>query len=299
MGQIYTLQEQSDDGPPRHALPVRSVSYRVEPPPDRIIEFQLTVQNRLDRPLTILSTRSRCRLNNVTVAKGEFSDMFFSMNGFRAIAPQEEGRVDLRVPLSREALERIEGRRADGDLAYRVQCGLLTAAVLETEPPSLGVPWRTYATTDPSDTELAGEIARSKWIDYLKQMEWEETLIIELPARRLRGRSPKALERYEEALQLHRQGNYRKALAACRDAFEALAWRHTEKGAKKPDMKALRQFFDEGEKGDYLDATLTSFQDFLHLGRHEQSVEKGIEVTRADSLMALHLTAGILRYLES
>lgn len=108
MTDIDPLDGQWPAGPPDHPLPVRNIGHRVESPPDRVIKFQLTVQNRWERPLTILRIWKRCRFNNVTVGTGEFAETYFSMDGFKALAPQEEDRVDLRIPLSREALERIE-----------------------------------------------------------------------------------------------------------------------------------------------------------------------------------------------
>lgn len=287
------------NGPPENAVQVREVNHRVEPPPERVIEFDLSLENRLDRSLAVLRTWNRCRFNGVDVATGDYAKIHANTGGYRAIAAGAQSAISLRVPLSREALEKVETRRTDDDLEYQLTSELTVALIQDGQPPILGAPWLARATRTARSTNISGEIPRSKWIDYLSQMGWEETLIVEIPAQRLRGRSPGAVNRYKEALDLHRQGNYRKALAACRDAFEALAWRYSEKEADRPDMKMLRKYFDDTEKGDRLDAILERFQRFLHLGRHEQAADKGIEINREDSLFALHLTAGMLRYIET
>jgi hypothetical protein len=80
--------------------------------------------------------------------------------------------------------------------------------------------------------------------------------------------------------------------------LEALAWEKTAPERNRPDMKKLRAFFDPSEKGTHLDAMTTDFSNFLHLGRHEQSGNSGVAIRQPDALLALSVSAAILRYVS-
>lgn len=283
-----------DEAPSASALIVRNVEYRAYGPPNRGLSFELEVDNRIDQPLVVLGDWTKCRFLTTTVAEGQMVKVYYS--GGYAIVEEDGCRLDIRVPLSRETLEYVEDRREGESLDYELNVDLYVATAIKDDESSMGVPWTINLAESQHEYSIEGTIPQSRWLELLERTGWEETLLVEIPARRLRHRSPEAMNRYREALNHHRRGNWRKSLAACREVFEALAWRYTDDEATEPDMPKLRNYFPDNRKGDTINVTLKELGEFLHLGRHVQNMEEKIDIEKKDSVLALNITAGVLRY---
>lgn len=279
---------------PANALVVRRIDYRAHGPPNRALSFELSADNTLEHPIAVLGDWTQCKFQGRAVAEGRMVKTYHT-GGYSVL---EEGgcRLDVRVPLSRETLEHVENKREGEDLEYDLSVDLYVARVSTTGETNIGAPWKVVLAQSQHGHSLEGEFPQSDWLDLLKGLGWEETLLVEIPARRLRHRSPQAMNRYREALNHHRRGNWRKSLAACREVFEALAWRHTDDEATEPDMRTLRNYFPDNRKGETINSTLKELAEFLHLGRHVQNMEANIDIERKDSVLALNITAGVLRY---
>lgn len=270
---------------------------RGEALPDRRIIFELELRNNTTNPLVVLKSDVRVSINNVQVADGDLLRVHFALVRPAILAPGEEhASAEFNVPLSREALRMIEERRS-GDVEYSIYASLRVAPVIEGEISTLGVPHGANLLAR-FGNGLRDRIPQSQWLELLLSMGWDETLVVELPYS-LAGRShPVALQRWEEAVEHYRLGDWEDTLAACRRVFEMLALEKTPEGVVRPDMRRLREWFDPSKKGDHLDDMLKSLADFLHLGRHQHALSSGIKIGRGDAMLALSMTAAVLRYVS-
>lgn len=271
---------------------------RAEAPPDRRLIFELELRNSTPNPLVVLRSDVRVAINNVQVADGDLLRVHFALVSPAILAPgQEHAPAEFNVPLSREALSLIEERRA-GDVTYAIDAYLRVAPVIEGETSTLGVPRGANLIARFGNSFVRDRIPQSQWLELLRNMGWDETLMVELPYKRSGRPHPVALQRWEEAVEHYRSGDWEDTLAACRRVFEMLALEKSPEDSVHPDMRRLREWFDPSKKGDHLNEMLKKFADFLHLGRHQQAPISGIKIAREDAMLALSMTAAILRYVS-
>lgn len=200
------------------------------------------------------------------------------------------------VPLINEMIRWIEDHR-NGEPKFFLYVEALLAPVIEKDEAVLGKPWL-QPVEYRNSSSYRDKIPLSEWIKHLKSLGWDETQLIEVPGGLQSQAYPQAGRRFDEAIDHFRRGDWEETLAACRKAIEVLAAVKTPDGAAKPDMKRLRAYFEVGKKGDVLDKMLTEFGNFLHLGRHEQPMDKPVKITRADALASLTITSAFLRYVS-
>lgn len=283
--------------PARPRLVATDLDYHVEGPPNRrfVLEFKLDTDS--EDPLLIVRSWASFRLMNRAIAEGDFLHTH-TKGVHRLITPESGAGCDLHIPLTRETIEMVEDRR-EGDVDFHARIPVVAIPYRDGLISGMEKPWDLWIRNEKNDTKITGTVPQSEWHELLKQLGREESQLIELPAARLRQKVPGAFVEYEEAVQHYRRGEYRQTLASCHKAMEAVAWARTRTGKKQVEMKKIRGYFPDNEKGNHLDALTTSLNSFLHTGRHQQPEHKGIEVTKQDGIFALNAVAGILRYIAS
>lgn len=272
------------------ALQVHEI--RVHGPPARSLDFAVSVRSGIDETVIVLGSRVRILLNNIEVAEGDLLYSHHAPAKGSAIAGKGEFIATVKAPLSREAIDLVEGHRV-GDLEYVIDASITLAPLYPGPPEVMGKPW-----LQPVETRSARRIPQSEWLSHLRQLGWDETKLFELPAGKAAYSNPAAQKRWEEAVEHYRQGNWEETLGSCRKMFEALAAAKGEANSDRADPKKLRQYFDSTKKGEALNDMQKQFTDFLHLGRHDQTTGSGIQIERDDALLALTVSSGLLRYMS-
>ena len=161
---------------------------------------------------------------------------------------------------------------------------------------TLGVPFETTFEGERKDS-FDYIIPQSEWIKLLRNLAWSELEIVELPSSRLRSVPPleRASNRFKDAQECYRRGDWEATMLNCRKAYEAIVQDHTSTNDMSQADQVFRDLIDESEKADRIKRIAKSVDNFLHLGRHENLPD--ISIKRADSQLALLLTGALLKYL--
>ncbi len=266
-------------------------------PPRRRLLIQLEVRRACTEPLVLLRSDIRVSLQDLGVASGDLLTVRLPLIG-PAVLPGGGAPMIavVEVPLGHDALAMVEARRT-GDLEFAVSGELLVAPVVESGEGRLGVPEQARLEVRCGGWSREGRLPRSRWLELLGALGWDETLLIELPFSERPQLHPMALRRWQEGVEHFRAGDWDATLAACRRALEMLALEHTPEG-ERVRMTRIRHHFDESARGEILDRLVMQLSAFCHLGRHERPAASGVRVTRADALLALTTAGSILRYLN-
>ncbi len=207
---------------------------------------------------------------------------------------------EITIPLTSTALEAIEEVRKGGDLSMQIDSRILVSAVADGSlgPESaLRVPIESRFAASQLGGAFEFKIPQSEWVKLLRQLEWSEIELMELPTARLRSdqRFARARERLTEAETCLGRGDWEGVLQNCRKAWEAAAIGLTGEEDRNSALPKLQAYFGEGLKSEHLNSLAKKLGDFLHLARHDQ-VER-VFITRADAVLAIRLTASLLEYL--
>jgi hypothetical protein len=222
------------------------------------------------------------------------------------------------LPISSEILDAVEGARS-GDVLLYIEGRLVVAPLLSTVKPSrpregraqaasaggaeparpilLGAPYETLGGGQYNTHMVGMTIAKSDWIRHLASWRWSEIELFEIA---LTNRSEHAQYRQvydylRQAQQSYREGDFRATLAHAHASLESLA--KTVGNGSVP--KGYEQIIAARVKGDTmrtdLGKVIRALNDLSHAGRHARPPEE--EVTRADALLVLRMTLGLLERL--
>lgn len=282
-------------------LPIAVFEHFTERPPKRKLKLGCHVTNPASFNICILDSWIRVEAFNVVLAEGRIFQHLHTKVNPAIIQPGKEGLGYLHIELPAQVLQSLEGKRAGGDVTLAFYSQVLVSEVSPAE--------HAAALKPPYETQFDGKggtggrveyhIPQSEWLKILKGLGWSELEILEIPSTQLRS-SPllaRALERFEDAQQNYRNGDWEETMMNCRKSFEAIV----RDGSGELDMSKIHKVFvsilGEGEKTDRFDKLAQALGGFLHLGRHENPIHNSIK--RVDAELALLLTGAMLRYLGS
>ena len=280
------------------SLPISIVDLYAERPPRRKLELTCRVTNPASFEICILDAWIKVEaLDGLKLAEGKLFQSMHKRAGPAIIPPRENGLGAFHIDLPAQVLQHIEERRAGGDVKLLLSSRVLISEVLVVnDSKTLGAPFETeFGNAGSGRFEYL--IPQSEWIKVLKRLAWSELEILELPSSRLRSVPPlaRALGRFEDAQECYRRGDWEESMLNCRKAFEAIV----QDASGESDMRKAHQVFvsiiGEGDKAEHFNNLAKSLGEFLHLGRHENLPY--ISIKRADSELALLLTAALLTYL--
>lgn len=206
--------------------------------------------------------------------------------------------VSFTVPIAPALLDAIERDRTEG-VALSIGCRLVLAPVLDRRGTSstLGVP-REFQVLDSNGSPPGRVIALSDWVGYLRQWQWREIELFELPFD-VGRESPsfrRAFDLLRTAEERLRNGDFGGTFQNCRQALESLAVDVGPPGDLKAGFsRLLAARLGEGERGKRVGALLMALNDLGHLGRHEQRPHE--DLTRADAVFVLRSTLSAVQYL--
>ena len=279
-------------------LPVTVTSHYAEPTPKRKLKLECRVSNPASFDICILDAWLRAEaLNGLLLAEGRLFQSMYNRVDPAIIPAGKYGLGAFHIDLEPQVIHHIEQRRAGGDVKLVLYSRVLVSEVCVSN--GIGTLKPPYETRfgDGNMGYFEYLIPQSEWLKLLKSLAWSELEILELPKSRLRAIQPlaRALERFEDAEQNYRNGDWEETMMNCRKAFEAIV----QDAIGDLNMSKAHQVFvsllGEGEKTDRLDKLAKSLGDFLHLGRHENLPR--ISIKRADAELALLLTGALLTYL--
>jgi hypothetical protein len=282
------------------SLPVDIIEVRAEGLPRRQLVFSCHVSNPGELDICILDAWVTVQgVQGLKIAEGRLFHAMHDRVHPAVIKAGDKGLGALVIDLPPIVLRSVEARRAGGDVELLFSSRVLVSNVsMVNEIRTLGTPF---------ETTFAHEhihyvrylIPQSEWIKLLKGLSWSELEILELPGSTLRTDPilARALKRFEDAQEGYRRGAWEETLMNCRKFFEAMVQDATGSTDMKKTPQALKVMLGEGEKADRLNNAIREFNQFLHLGRHEQPSH--ITITRTDAQLALHVTGAFLAYLGS
>lgn len=274
---------------------VRVEKIRAESYPARQLVFDLSMEPLSDRDLQlgILNSWTQLYLGDACVTQGTLLQVFSGL-----IVPTTIGGIHLvsatvRAPLTTEVLQAVEDKRVGKDLDYRIVFSVAALPIRQVLGlPQLGVPQTVHLRDRHNNGDVSGTIPQSDWVQLLRQMNWGESRLMEIPITIAQTAYPLAFRYLEEAHDHFRRGHWHEAMTSCRKVAESVAGHLGGYGENGVDPKKLRLAVGEGAKGDRIDDLTTKLGQFLHLGRHDSNVV----ITRYDALLALQVTTALFSY---
>jgi len=279
-------------------LPIHIVDLIAERPPRRKLKLTCNVTNTTSCDICILDAWiDVMAIDSLKLAEGKLFQSMHNRVDPAIIEAGGKGLGAFHIELPARVLQNIEERRAGGDVKLLFFSRVLISEIsIVDDVKTLGVPFETAFESD-GNGRFEYMIPQSEWIKILKSLAWSELEIVEFPSSKVRSVPPlaRALERFKDAQECYRRGDWEESMLNCRKAFEAIVQDAT--GAN--DMGQADQVFvsliGDGEKADRFKKVAKSLGDFLHLGRHENL--PNISIKRKDSELALLLTGALLTYL--
>lgn len=268
-----------------------------EPPPYRSLKLDCQVAPSPTFELCILDSWSTVRAKNGRlIAEGKILLFHYARINTATIRVREAGVATFVIPLPGHVLASLEEARAGEDLELSITTSALVSPLRADNPMHLATPQES-AISSPGSHDLAYKIPQSEWLKLLRQLQWNELELIELP--RPWGPPSKttqrATARFEDAVDAYRRGNWDDSMASCRKAFEAMVQDLTGTADMAKTEAALISHLGEGPKAKRLNVLIRELGQFLHLARHE--VPEDVIITRSDASLSLQLTGAILRYI--
>ena len=268
-----------------------------EPPPYRCLKLDCQVAPSPTFELCILDTWSTVRITNGRViAEGKILLFHYARINPATLRVREGGVATFVIPLPGHILHSVEEARAGGDLELSITTSALVSPLRADNPMHLATP-KESAIASPGSHDLAYKIPQSEWLKLLRQLQWNELELIELP--RAWGPPSKTTDRatvrFDDALDAYRRGDWDDSMATCRKAFEALLQDLSGTTDMAKVETALSSYLGEGPKAKRLNALIRELGQFLHLARHEPPED--VIIKRSDASLSLQMTGAILRYL--
>lgn len=267
-------------------------------PPNRRVELRCEIRNQTHIDICILNAWMRVELlNDVNLAEGS---LFYSMHNLvdpATIPAGQQGLGAIVIPLSDNILAHIEKIRTGGDVTFRIYSKLLVSSISKKENMSLlGVPYEAQFENKGS-VSVDYTIPQSEWIKILRALGWSELQAFEIPSAKLKAIPglQRSLDRFNDAQECHRRGDWDESMVNCRKAFEAMIKDATREEDLTKAAQAFAGIIGNEQKADKFNKMVIALGNFLHLARHEQLAP--VQMRQTDSLLALHLTGAMLSYL--
>jgi hypothetical protein len=280
-------------------LRLKIVEVRAERPPRRQLEMRCHVENRGASAICILDAWLKISVfQDLHIAEGRLFYPEDNRVAPASIQAKATGQGIIVIELPPPVPQRIERRRAGpNDLLLGMRSRVRVSEVsAETTGHLLQVPFETCFTDGQGDY-FEHRIPHSVWVRLLRDLEWSELELVEIPTMKLRTHPDmaRALEFFAVAQECYRSGLWPDCVVNCRKVIEAMVKEVTGKDNMKEALKAIEALIGEGPKAVQLNDLLRSFNGFLHLARHPQLPP--VEIQPNDATLVLHVTGAILSYL--
>ncbi len=281
-------------------LAARIVSIRTEGPPARRLKVRVEIANPTNEDYVLLSSWTEASFNpGGAAAEGALFEQQHAQAYEARLTAAGKMSGEFSIPISPTLIGRVEEARGN-DVALGLRSRLLFAPLHQIgDQKVLGVPWETGL--DSADGQPLGQpIPQSEWVKYLREWQWREIELFELPFDRHRE-SPQFQRAYElvrVAEERLRNGDFPGVLQNCRQALEGLA---KDAGAgddlRAGFAKLLTAHVLGEEKQRRTSALLMALNELGHLGRHELRPHE--DIFRKDAVFMLRVTLSAIQYLTS
>ena len=241
----------------------------------------------------------------IHIAEGKLFHVLNNRNDAAVLTPNTDSFSEIVIPLPPNILRDIEEHRSGTDNVELTVISRVLAcyshSTKELRKPGLSAPFET-SLEDNAEHQMGYfkyTIPQSEWVKHLRLMQWSDIELLELPSGAF-SPSPefnRAVRLLDEAQSSFLNGDWKATMMHCRRAVEAAAYDLSgEPEKKKAPLKELARIIPEEKKSACIDELLKYTGQFCHLGRHESGKE--IAIGRDDALLALQVTASLLRYLS-
>ncbi len=282
---------------PRLRMTVYEV--RAEKPPRRQLELFCHVANPGPSAICILDAWLKVTaFQDLRIAEGRLfypEDNRIDPASIRAGA---NGHGVIVIDLPTLMLERIERRRGGtNDLVLGMSSRVRVSEVSsQTREQLLGVPFETCFTDGRGDF-FEYKIAQSDWVGLLRNLEWSELEVVEIPTGKLKAipALARAFGCFADAQDCYRRGLWDEAMMNCRKAFEAMVKDAVGEDSMKEALRAYEAIMGGGEKAERFNDLTRALGNFLALARHEKLPP--IRIRPSDATLAVRMTGAIFSYL--
>jgi len=277
-------------------LPVHITDIYAEGPPKRQLEISCNIKNPNNFDICILDSWTKISANNgLKLSEGKLFCCMYKRIEPAIIPANDQGIGAFVLQLSTAALKNIEERRAGRDVEISLSSRVLVSEVqIINGNKVLGVP---YETAFGNHESFKYTIPQSEWIKMLRNLEWNELELLELPINKIRAipSMARAFDRFGDAQLCYRREDWPGTMLNCRKIFEAIVQDETGSEGMGKASQAIKSIMGEGKKADCLDKVIKELGTFLHLGRHEQL--SSVSIGWADAQLSLHMAGALLAYL--
>lgn len=185
--------------------------------------------------------------------------------------------------LNKDQINSIEEERGGGDLFFK-----------------LNITGETYCNgeSDTAYTELLFPVNQKEWINVLKQLNFTEYLLVEIPipSERETKQIKNSIDFLIQARKNFIEGNYEETVAICRKALESLS-----KGlGETENQKKARDLFKTNQQEMSLEQRYLMIREatihFSHLAHHVSNTGERFSINRRDANFILGLTSMIISF---
>lgn len=279
-------------------LPISVLRIRTDPLPVRQLELSCEIANPMSFDIYILDAWLRIESpNGLKFAEGRLFHSIHSRAEPSILTAGQKISGAITFQLPSIVLQHIEERRAGGDVILRGSSQVWISQVYEQNGIKLlGAPFETFFDSW-NNSYFEYTIPQSEWIKILKGLAWSELELLELPVTKMRSNPilTRALQRFEDAQDCYRRGDWDESMVNCRKVFEAFIKDATGVDDLSIALQAFQALISEPKKANHINNIVKELTPFLHIARHEQ--QPPIPIKPADAQLALHLTGTILAYL--
>lgn len=146
--------------------------------------------------------------------------------------------------------------------------------------------------------QLVVPLDRDQWVAALNNSNYGATLIYEVPLSLSQLGSAKAIDAALKSARKHfMEGNYREAVAACREALDPMK----PSGAELRDARAIlgdsvkKKMLTKAQRQMLL---LAAVKDYTELSHHPTEEDQYLDFTRKEALLVMGATLGLLSAIE-
>lgn len=267
------------------------------------IIFELTLENPHDRTATILSCEFQLWLVRPKTGEalflGPLLPEYYGGFDFRLqFDPRAQTRIKVSWHYDHQQLQQIEDWRGDHEPSFQIRG---RTSVVSVWPGEGGKPQPPQFSGECFFSNNAYPVSFSvslvRWTELLEQLGFNHVVLYQFPLPQLPPGFSRSEAHLKEAWEHHRAGRRDEALLSCRKVFEPLGFNlYGEVGLKRDEVLSRIMTEASDEKRSEILKLWQSLQNlFSNVGIHERG--KPIELTKADTELAVICTTAILGYL--
>lgn len=268
---------------------------------NRILQFNFEVKSWHSKPAFLAGSEGQVTYNNYTLSDHfRFYSYQFQNPNTIYLANDHHFQGSLEVNLSKEAIHYIEEFRKEGDIQFHFNIIYRWQKILnenQITPENMSNGNVLVGPTQWHETQTHYTIARSGWIQLLKQLRYSEIELFEIQKSAIIEKEiwDESMRLFKDAENTFRHGDFEGTLAKCRQSMEGLAKHYSPDDVKAGYALLLEKVFPNNkEKQEPINALITGISNFAHLGRHANNPP--VKISKEDAEFVLISTLNLFSF---